>query len=79
MSGVKWKVTKTPRGQVQSEAGGDGFSAAALDTSQVAPVEGAWVLSFCSLASTHPVYFRCFSIFSNVLLESARLWSPGFM
>lgn len=26
-----------------------------------------------------PSYFRSFSIFSRVLLESAGLWSPGFI
>lgn len=25
------------------------------------------------------LHFLCFSIFSKVLLESAGLWSPGFM
>jgi hypothetical protein len=38
-------------------AGGNCFAAAALDTSRAAPVEGAWVLSFCSLASVQPKIF----------------------
>lgn len=77
MSRVKWKSHKdSKRAEVQSEAGGnrpdEGFPGCPSGG-------GLGPLSFRFLASSIPLYFRCFSIFSIVLLESAGLCSPGFM